>query len=54
MQMFANQGNLDPTSLNLNSSNGFPMNFNGEFPNNNPNEMGGMYGVYQNMGNGPN
>ena len=52
--MFANPGNVDPSNLNLNSNNGFPMNFNGEFPNNMSNEMAGMYGVYQNMSNSAN
>ena len=54
MQMFGNNGNLDASNLNLNSTNGFPMGFNGEFPNNMniPNEIAGMYGVgFSNMNN---
>lgn len=53
MQMFGNTGNVDVNNLNLNSTNGFPMGFNGEFPNNMnmPNEMAAMYGAYPNMNN---
>jgi hypothetical protein len=54
MQMFGNTGNVDTANLNLNSSNGFPMGFNGEFPNNMTNEMAMMYGMYPNMGNNNN
>jgi hypothetical protein len=51
--MFGNTGNVDVSNLNLNSASGFPMGFNGEFPNNMnmPNDMAGMYGIYPNMNN---